>query len=179
VTGAMQRRRPDLLLALFPILLLGGCGYHVSGTTDVLPKNVKTIAIPAFANITTRYKLSDLMSAALTREFISRTRYRVVADPAEADAVLSGSVINFIAYPTIFDPATSRAAGVQAIVMLQVTLRDRASSKVLFSRPHMEIRQNYEISVDAKTYFDESSAAMERLSRDLARTIVSAVLENF
>ena len=31
----------------------------------------------------------------------------------------------------------------------------------------MDFRQNYEISVDAKTYFDESSVAMERLSRDL------------
>jgi hypothetical protein len=88
-------------------------------------------------------------------------------------------VINFFAYPTIFDPTTRRAAGVQAIVQLQLTLRDRATKAVVFSRPHMEFRQNYEISVDAKTYFDESSVAMERLTRDLARSVVSAVLENF
>jgi outer membrane lipopolysaccharide assembly protein LptE/RlpB len=169
-------------LALFlsaAVLLLAGCGYHVAGTVDALPKNVKTIAIPAFANTTIRYKLGDQMAAALTREFIARSRYRIVADPSEADAVLSGSVINFFAYPTVFDPTTSRAAGVQAIVQLQVTLRDHASNKVLFSRPHMDFRQNYEISTDAATYFDESSMAMERLSRDLARSVVSAILENF
>jgi len=160
-------------------LALCGCGYHVAGGTDVLPKNIKSIAVTTFTNTTTRYKLSDLMAAALTREFISRTRYQIVADPRDADAVLSGSVINFFAYPTIFDPVTSRAAAVQAIVQLQVTLRDRSSNNVLFTRPHMEFRQTYEISVDAATYFDESSMAMERLSRDLSRAVVSAVLENF
>jgi len=155
------------------------CGYHVAGKADVLPKTIKTVAIPAFGNVTTRYKLSDLLPAALTREFISRTRYQVVPDPNNADAILSGTVVNFYAYPTIFDPKTSRAAAVQAIVILQVTLRERATSKVLFTRPTLEFRQNYEISVDPKAYFDESDMAMERLSRDVARSLVSAVMENF
>ena len=83
--------RPNLLpfaFCLLPfafVLLFLSCGYHVSGTADVLPKNVKTIAIPAFGNITTRYKLSDVLSAAVTREFISRTRYQVVTDVNSAD----------------------------------------------------------------------------------------------
>jgi len=60
-----------------------------------------------------------------------------------------------------------------------VTLTDRSDGKVLFSRPNLEVRERYEISVDAKTYFEESDVAMERLSRDVARSVVSAVLENF
>lgn len=159
--------------------MLAGCGYHVANNVDALPKNVRTIAIPPFNNTTVRYKLSDQMAAALTREFNTRTRYHIVSDPSEADAVLTGSVINYFSYPTVFDPTTARAAGAQAIVQLQLTLRDRATNKVLFSRPHMDFRQNYEISVDAASYFDESNMAMERLSRDLARTVVSAILENF
>ena len=176
----MKGRCPRLLLvvSLVPFALTS-CGYHVAGTTDVLPKNVKTIAVPAFGNITTRYKISDLLAAAITREFISRTRYQVVSDPNQADAVLSGSVVNFISYPTIFDSKTGRAAGVQAIVMMQLSLRDRATNAVLFDRPHMEFRQNYEISVDPQAYFDESEVGMDRLSRDVARSVVSAVLANF
>ena len=176
----MKGRCPFFHLALCLILFaLTCCGYHVAGTTDVLPKNVKTIAVPAFGNITTRYKISDLLAAAITREFISRTRYQVVSDPSQADAVLSGSVVNFISYPTIFDSKTGRAAGVQAIVMMQLSLRDRATNAVLFDRPHMEFRQNYEISVDPQAYFDESEVGMDRLSRDVARSVVSAVLANF
>ena len=173
-----RRARLPVMCALLTVAL-ASCGYHVAGTTDVLPKNVKTIAVPAFGNITTRYKISDLLAAAITREFISRTRYRIVSDPDQADAVLSGSVVNFVSYPTIFDSKTGRAAGIQAIVTMQLTLRDRATNAVLFDRPHMESRQNYEISVDPRAYFDESEVGMDRLSRDVARSVVSAVLENF
>ena len=67
----------------------------------------------------------------------------------------------------------------QVIFWLQIALRERATNKVLWERPHMEFRQNYEISVDPKAYFDESDVALDRLSRDVARTVVSAVLENF
>jgi hypothetical protein len=162
-------------LALFSV----SCGYHVAGAASVLPKNVKTIAVPAFGNNTTRYKIAELVTSAVAREFISRTHYRIVAEPDNADAVLSGSIASFFAYPTTFDPQTGRAAGVQVIVYLALSLRDRSTNAVLFDRPHMEFRQTYEISVDPQKYFDESDAAMDRLSRDVARSVVSAVLENF
>jgi len=157
---------------------LTGCGYHVSGHADLLPKSIKTIAIPGFGNVTIRYKLADRVGAEITREFIQRTRYAVVADPKDADAVLTGAVVSFMSYPTTYDPETSRASGVQAIVNLQLLLLDK-NGKVLFHRPNMEIRERYEIAVDAKTYFDESGPAMDRLARDVARSVVSAVLENF
>jgi hypothetical protein len=160
---------------------MASCGYHVAGAgkADLVPKNVKTIAIPAFNNTTTRYKLSDFLPEAITREFISRTHYQIVNDPNHADAVLQGTVVNVFAYPTVFDPKTNRAAGVQAIVQMRITLRDRATNTIIFNRPNMESRQNYEISVNPTAYFDESDVAMQRLSRDVARTVVSAILDNF
>ena len=87
--------------------------------------------------------------------------------------------MNLLSYSTVFDPATNRASGAQVIVMLQVTLTDRSNGKVLFTRPNFEFRERYEISVDASTYFEESEVALERLSRDVARSVVSAVLEGF
>jgi hypothetical protein len=92
--------------------------------------------------------------------------------------VLTGAVINFVSYPTTFDPVSSRASGVQVIVMLQLQLTDN-TGKVWFNRPNMEVRDRYEISVDPKAYLDESGPAADRVARDVARTIVSAVLENF
>ncbi len=43
----------------------------------------------------------------------------------------------------------------------------------------MDVRERYEVSVDPTVYFDESEVAMRRLSRDVAQTVVSAILENF
>jgi len=160
-------------------LLTSSCGYHVAGKADLVPKSVKTIAIPAFTNITIRYKLTDRLPEAIAREFISRTRYQVVSDPRQADAVLSGTVVNYTSYPTVFDQRTGRASGLQVNVTLQVTLTERATGKVLFTRPSFETHQRYEISIDPKQYFEESDTALERLSRDVARDVVSAILENF
>jgi hypothetical protein len=157
------------------------CGYHVatSGTSSALPTAVKTIAIPAWGNVTVRYRLTSFLPGAITREFISRTRYRVVNDPQDADADLTGSVIRVDAVPLTIDPKTGRAASLQAIVTMQLALRDRATSAVLFERPRFEARQTYEIAVDPNAYFDESDVAMDRLSREVARSVVSAILENF
>ncbi len=156
-----------------------GCGYRVAGRADLLPKNIKTIAIPAFSNATTRYRLSERLPAALTREFISRTRYDVVADPNQADAVLTGSVLRYSAYPVLYDQATGRASGVQVYVGLDLTLRDRATGAVLFTRSNWEVRERYEISVDPSAYLEESDLAMARLSEHVAHTVVAAILENF
>lgn len=174
--------RPFLgaLSTLVLTLALLACGYHVAGQADLVPKTVHTIAIPAFTNVTTRYKLTDHLPQAIGHEFIARTHYQIVNDPEQADAVLRGSVINYVAYPILFDQATGRASGLQVNVTMQVSLVERATGKVIFSRPSFEMHQRYEISVtSSKAYFEESGEALDRLSRDVARDLVSSILENF
>ena len=168
--------------ALFTVAwlpVLAGCGYHVSGHADLLPKNIKTIAVPPFGNATTRYQLARLLPEDITREFLSRTRYSVVSDPAKADAVLTGAILNAFAFPTTIDPVSARATGIQASVYLQLTLTDRGTGQVLWSRPSAQFNERYEIAIDPAQYFDESSTAVIRLSQDVAREVVSGVLEKF
>lgn len=173
----MTRRR--VLLTLSGIIPAASCGYHVAGRADLIPKHIQTIAVPAWGNATRRYKLSEQLTASVTREFISRTRFKIIADPGQADAILTGAVINFFSYPTVFDPVTGRASGVEVIVVVQMKLIDRTDNKVLLDRPSFEVRERYEISIDPRAYFDESDDALQRLARDVARSVVSAVLENF
>ena len=175
--AAFHSRLPIFTIAL--AALAAGCGYHVSGRGDLMPKTVKTIAVMPFGNITVRYKLARLLPADIAHEFISGTRYGIVTDPAQADAVLTGTLTNFAAYPIISDPNSVRATTVQVIVSVQITLTDRATGAVIFTRSGYELRERYEVSIDPKAYFDESGTAMERLSRDASRSIVSAILENF
>jgi hypothetical protein len=119
------------------------------------------------------------LPADIAREFIERTHYKIVTDPKTADAVLDGAVLNFLSYPIIADQATGRATVVQCSAYLKVTLTERATGKVLFTRPSFEARERYEISVDPQAYFDESGAGIERLGRDVARDVVTSILEKF
>ena len=168
-----------VVLAAALLLTLTGCGYRMGSRSDLLPAAIQTIALPAFDNLTNRYRLSERLPGAIGREFISRTRYRIVSNPDEADAVLRGAVVNFFSFPNVADPTTGRSVGTQVSVVIQVSLTERQSGKVLFSRPSMEFRQRYEIAVDQGQYFEESDLALDRLSRDVARTLVSSVLEAF
>jgi outer membrane lipopolysaccharide assembly protein LptE/RlpB len=173
-------------LILWPALLLtAACGYHVGAQADLVPKNIHTVAIPPFANATVQYKLTDRLPEAIAREFINRTKYQVVSDVNQADAILKGTITNFVAYPTVFDQTTGRASGVQTNVTMQIQFVERATGKVIYTRPSFEAKQVYEVStagtsvVSARAYFDESETGLARLSKDVAREIVSAILENF
>jgi hypothetical protein len=151
----------------------------VAGTATLLP-GVYTIAVTPWGNASIQYKLSDALTAAVSRELITRTRYSVVADPAKADAVLSGSVANMVSSASVVDStgtAAGRSTAGQLVVYLQVRLIDK-NGKVLFNRPNLEFRERYEISIDPKQYFDESQPAMQRLSKDVARAVVSAILSD-
>jgi len=170
------------LFALECLLLAAGstgCGYHLAGRGDLIPKTVRTIAIQPFGNNTPRYKLARLLPADISRELVSRTKYRLSSDANQADAVLTGSLLNFAAYPIIYDSVTNRATTVQAIVVAHVRLVNRADGKVIYEKAAAEFRERYEISIDPAAYFDESGPAMERLSKDVARSVVSAILNAF
>lgn len=167
------------------LMLLGGCGYHVGGKADMVPKNIKSLYIPPFGNNTTKYRLTDRMAAAVTREFLTRTRYRVVNDANDADAILNGIIVNYNSFPTIFDagttnrPGTGRASGIEMRVTLSVKLTDRVSKAILYNQPSFEAHERYEVSIDPTVYLEENDAALDRMARSVARQIVSAILENF
>jgi hypothetical protein len=158
--------------------LLASCGYHTAGQAGLLPKTVLTIGVPAFTNGTTRYKLSDTLPEAIAKEFISRSRFHVT-NAAGADAVLKGSVLTYSSNATLFDQKTGLATSVEVHLALQVTLTERKTGKILFSRPRMEFTDSYEIPLQQGQYFDESDAALSRVSKRVAQQVVSAILNDF
>jgi outer membrane lipopolysaccharide assembly protein LptE/RlpB len=169
-------------IALAGALILAGCGYHLGGKADVIPKTVKTIAIPQFGNGTVRYQIATLLSADVVREMHSRTKYQIVTEPSQADAVLTGVVTSFsVLGGTTTDPVTGIATSAQVILTLQVNLTDRHTGKVLFTRSDFQFRERYEIASAAnlKQYFDENGTAMRRVSHDAAQSLVAAILEAF
>ena len=87
----------------------------------------------------------------------------MVADPNQADAVLTGALAQFRRLSHHLRPERPRHGGAGGR-HLQVTLTDRATGTVLFTRPGIEFRERYEITIDPKAYFDESGTAMDRLS---------------
>jgi lipopolysaccharide assembly LptE-like protein len=180
ITRGLCRRYVFILPSAFCFLLsVFACGYHVAGTGDRLPPEVKTIAVPIFVNKSPRYRIEQTIAKAVTREFVERTSYRITPDPREADAVLEGTVKDVRAGVVTFDLNTGRASTMQIQVTAEVRLVNLHTHKNLFANSNYIFREQYQISPSESGLFEEDQPALERLSRDLARTLVTAILENF
>jgi outer membrane lipopolysaccharide assembly protein LptE/RlpB len=182
-----------------PLLLLaavaGGCGYHVAGRSDALPKSIHAIAVPAFENKTSSYRIEQKLTSATIREFLEKTPYKITSDPANGDAVLRAQILSVEATPLLFittpststTPSTTRATTMLVTVKCQVTLTESATQKVLYHDDNYLFRNEYEISVGSGTdtqaavqnFFEEQDPALDRLAKDFAQRLVAAVTENF
>jgi hypothetical protein len=115
----------------------------------------------------------------VVREFTTRTHYHILNDSSEAaDATLRGVVLSTSASPLTYNSATGQAASVLVVVSMKVSLTDR-QGKVLYQNPSYLFREQYEVSQDLPSFFEEDSPAFRRLSQDFARTLVSNILEGF
>ncbi len=169
--------RFSILVFLFSFF--AACGYHVAGRGSQLPAEWKTLAVPALENKTTRYRIEQRLTEALVRELLARTKYRIVADESAADAVLHGEVSRVESNAVLFDAATGRATAMVVTVQLKVRLTDRATGKAQYENDNFVFREQYEISTDVSSFFEEQQPALDRLARDFASRLVSAMLENF
>ena len=156
-----------------------GCGYHTVGHADALPPNIRTIAIPAFVSHSQTFRIEQLLTDAVIREFNARTQFHVIPTlRPDADAVLKGTVLSASAAPLAYDSQTGRAVSALVTVSMQVTLTD-SKGKVVFQNPSYLFHDQYEISADLPRFFEEDSPAADRLSRDFARTLVANILEAY
>lgn len=169
------------VLAAGMALLFAGCGYHAatSGRSSHLPDTVTTIYVPAFVNKTTGYNTDHLLMAAVVRELQERTKYKVVLQQdVDADATLFGTVLTQQTSPLTYDSQTGRASSALVVVTMSVKLVDR-HDHVLYQNPNYAFREQYQVSRELSSFFEEESPALDRLARDFGRQLVSDILEAF
>lgn len=177
--------RPSSLVLSLVLLAIaffsGGCGYSTAGHASKLPTDVRTIAIPAFVNKTQTYRVEQVLTAAVVREFTTRTNYRIAnreTPDGDADVTLCGTVVSAELAPITYDSRTGRASSALITVNMKVQLVDKAG-KVLFDNPNYVYREQYQISREVSSFFEEESPAVDRMSRDFARSLVANILEGF
>ena len=182
----MNSRR-ELFLRVLSVVcggaLLSDCGYSLAGRGAFLPSYIRTIGIPTFVNRTTVFNLETLVTQKVRSEFIGRGKYQILPQTSGVDALLNGEVTAVSITPASF--TTQNLASRYVITMTaRIELRDLRENKVLWENPGVMFRQDYEATsgrnvVDPVAFFQQDASALERMSTDFARTIVSAILEAF
>ena len=165
--------------ALLALTTLTGCGYHVAGKATRLPPNVSTIAVPMFVNQTQTYRIEQMLTRDVVRELVARTHYHVVNSAGQdADLVLKGAVVSAQAAPLTYDAQSGRISSAVVTVSMKVSVTDHRG-RVFFENQNYTFRQEYQVSREVKSFFEEETPALQRMSQDFARTLVSDVLEAY
>ncbi|HLZ90068.1 MAG TPA: LPS assembly lipoprotein LptE [Candidatus Acidoferrum sp.] len=172
-------RRATLLLLLTTCSSLIACGYHVAGRNNALPKSIHVIAVPALENTTNSYRIEQKLTSATVHEFLAATPYKITSDPSAGDALLRGTVLTLEAVPLLFDTQSGRATTMLVTVRCEITLTQTETQKVLYHTDKFVFRNEYEISTDVKSFFEEQDPALDRLAKDFAQRLVASLTENF
>ena len=164
-------------------LAVPGCGYSLAGRGSFLPAYIRTIGVPTFANRTVVFNLETMLTQKVRSEFIGRGKYQILPEATGVDALLTGEVTAVSIQPASFNP--QQLASRYAITMTaRIELRDMRENRVLWENPSVLFRQEYDVTagrnvVDPASFFQQDTNALERMSTEFARTIVSAILEAF
>jgi hypothetical protein len=139
--------------------------------------------VPTFVNRTTVFNLETQLTQKVRSEFIGRGKYQIVPETTGVDAVLNGEVSSVTITPSSF--GTQQLASRYVIMMTaRVELRDVRENKVLWENPSLVFREEYDAqsaqtTPDPAAFFGQDQNALDRMSTEFARTIVSAILEAF
>jgi len=165
------------------VLLSSACGYALAGRGSFLPDYIKTIGVPTFTNRTTVFNLETMLTQKVRAEFIGRGKYQILPQNTGVDALLTGEVTAVSIVPASFN-ANQLASRYSITMTARIELRDVRENKVLWENAGVSFRQDYDATsgrtaVDPAAFFQQDTTALERMSTEFARTIVSAILEAF
>ncbi len=166
-------------LLFIAVLAVPGCGYHVAGRGDKLPAGWKTIAVPAFKNDTSYYRIEQLFTQATIHELLARTKYRVIQDPGAADGIMHGEITRIETAPLLFNEQTTQVTTVLVTITAKISLVDRVSQETVYQNDNVVLRDEYQLSGDVKDFFQEEGPAVQRMAADFASRAVAGMLENF
>jgi len=172
-----------VLLLAVALLAQSGCGYSLAGRGSFLPAYIKRIGIPLFVNNTTVFDLDRRVTDKVRSEFIGRGKWVIVPDQAGVDGVLIGTITGVTLSPVAFNQ--QQQATRYALAMTgSVEFKDLQTNKLLWNNPSMSYREEFDVpassnTLETSTFLGQDANALDRLSNEFSRALVSALLEAF
>ncbi|MCX8118990.1 MAG: LPS assembly lipoprotein LptE [Desulfobacterota bacterium] len=156
--------------------LLMGCGYHLVGKETHLPPEIRSLAIPLFANKTFEPGIEVPFTQGFLREFIQDRRMRVTARE-EADSILEGVIKAFQISSSSYD-RSGVAQEYQVTVVLDLTLRMK-NGEVLWVEKDLSDSRFYRASANVLLTESNKAAAIQSLARWMAGRVRHRFFSHF
>jgi hypothetical protein len=164
----MSRLNGPQFLALGLMLLLGGCGYNVSGGSDnkleggyhwnsLYREDVQTVAIPIFTNKSFQRGVEFSLSEAVIKQLEAHAPYKVV--PRErADTILEGQITDVSIGTLDRDFQTNLPREQQLVITVDFIWKDLRTGRILAERHNMQQQAVYYPTLGEGSYVGEQQA---------------------
>jgi hypothetical protein len=183
----LSSRVQKVLLVVTLAVAVGstGCGYALAGRGSFLPTDIRVVGIPPLVNRTTYFDVENILTQKIRNEFIGRGKYRVVPEGTGADAVLNAEITSITLSPVAFT-STQLASRYQFVLTMKVDFVDSRVNKSLWANDAYAFTGEYDLTsgtgdsaINAATFVDQQLSSFDRIANDIARTVVTAIVEAF
>jgi hypothetical protein len=161
-----------------------GCGYALAGRGSFLPASIRTVGIPTLENRSTFFQVEDILTEKIRAEFIGRGKYTVTPEETGADALLTGEVLAVSVVPVGINE-NQLASRYLFTVALKMEFTDVQTQDVIWQNDSLIFRGEYDLQAvggaqfSGDTFLDQQRSSVDRIATDVARTVVTAILEAF
>jgi hypothetical protein len=142
-----------MIVLLLTAVLAAGCGYHLTGSRVALPADVRSLSVGKVENRSREFGLDKRLSFAFEHELMRRGQLRFARGGA-GDALLTGTIQHFDAYPVSFDES-DEALQYEATLVVDLELRRQSDGQLLWEV--RGLREVEEYSASARVVVTSSS----------------------
>ena len=167
--------RKFVSLRLLPLLLLlltaSGCGYY---NPNMLPDEELgpqvRLYVPVWPNSTNELNLETNIRNAISDWLMQSKRIILVGSQAEADYLLSGSVVS-VSYPGLSYDATDTAKTLKAVLTVSYTIKELASGRTIWQMNSYSLEETYNLGASNAQTDSNKRQALQTLADKLGEQL--------
>jgi Lipopolysaccharide-assembly len=170
------------LAVVLGLIACTSCSYALVGRGTVVDPTIKRIGVPLFRDATAKPGLDQKITQKVIEELLKRGRFDVVQERVGVDAIVDGELVRFDAAPVGFSDAggaRTQASRYAITLTAKVRYAKVGQDEPIWANDSFTFKDEYDVSGDQSSFFDQQDQAIDRLSTSFARSLVAAMLEAF
>jgi hypothetical protein len=154
-----------------------GCGQDIAyhPAPQIMPSNIKKVAIRLAINKTQQFGLEDKFTLAIRDQALRSGQYPIVPED-DADGIVQVTIQRYVLTPVQYN-ATLIPTAYKLRVIIDLAFIDRGTNQVLWDEKNMEGIQTYPASTVPGGLTEEQ--AREQIWDSLSRDVVTRVVQGF
>ncbi|MBP1711303.1 MAG: putative rane protein, partial [Deltaproteobacteria bacterium] len=161
-------------LTLLMVWVIFGCGYTFAPRGEHIDSRIQNVYVAPFGNKTAMAQVENYMRTAFIDEIIQSNRFKSVPDSEQADAIISGNILN-ISTSVLSYRDNLLAAEERMTVTLEVSFREKDTGKTIWSTRNMTGSADYRL-LDDTNPLPARKRALAKLAQDTAENAFNLMM---